>query len=132
MPPRITTVRQMANILAAWGGPLAYMGHWLVDYIKGTNMDNDDQGSTGRDAGWEKNARAGTWIKNARAGAWVVMQPHDLRSGACVSRRTYLFRNFFRAAMFYANFHLCSVKINAPQQLRMWKKSDCRDSTGST
>lgn len=81
-------------------------------------MDNGDQGSTGRDAGWEKNARAGAWVKNARTGAWVknaktgawvAMQPHDLRSGACVPRSTYLFRNFFRADMFYANFHLDSI-----------------------
>jgi hypothetical protein len=27
MPPRIATVRQMASILAGWGGPLACMGH---------------------------------------------------------------------------------------------------------
>jgi hypothetical protein len=27
MPPRIATVRQMAGILAGWGGPLACVGH---------------------------------------------------------------------------------------------------------
>ena len=33
MPPRIATVRQMASILAGWGGPLACVGHWLVDHV---------------------------------------------------------------------------------------------------
>ena len=85
---------------------------------KGTNMDNGDQGSTGRDA---------------RTGAWVVMQyasqpPYDLRSRACVPKSTYFFRNFFRAAILYADFRLRSMKTNAPQQLRKRKKPDCRDS----
>jgi len=35
MPPRIATVRQMASILASWGGPLACVGHWLVDHVNG-------------------------------------------------------------------------------------------------
>ena len=33
MPPRIATVRQMASIIAGWGGPLACVGHWLVDHV---------------------------------------------------------------------------------------------------
>jgi len=73
-------------------------------------MDNGGQGS-----------------KDARTGAWVVMQhasqpPHDLRSGAYVPRGAYLFRNLFRAAILYANFHLCSMNINALQQLGKRKK----------
>jgi hypothetical protein len=44
-----------------------------------------------------------------------------LRSDANVPRSTYL-RNSFRAAILYANFYLCSIKINALQQLRKQKK----------
>jgi len=31
MPPRIAT-----SILASWGGPLACVGHWLVDHVRGS------------------------------------------------------------------------------------------------
>jgi hypothetical protein len=41
-----------------------------------------------------------------------------LRSDANVPRSTYLFRNFFRAAILYANFYLCSIKIKCAATIK--------------